>query len=314
MSTTTTVRQGDVKDRMNAFVDFFKSHGEASEPGPYLEALSGLPGDIKHLCGIVQGLVVHPAWISEYGVEIPRSRVLAEQQSRTVVEMLDTILELDPGPLTKARPPGLRIVGTCRNFSLLLCSILRARGVPARLRCGFAPYFSKDRFEDHWICEYWSEVDKYWVRVDPQLDAMQREALAIQFDSMDIPIDAYLYAGEIWVMCRRGRVEPELCGIYGLNGLGFIKGNIVRDILALNRIEAMPWDSGWGILGGGFPGDVDRDEMGYIDRLARCSANSLVHLAHSFFNDDDKIRFPEGWDLSMAPGLEQLMRTGENRQ
>jgi len=106
-----------------------------------------------------------------------------------------------------------------------------------------------------------------------------------------------------------GGVDPGHCGIYDLSGAGFIKGNVVRDILALNKVEAMPWDSGWGVLKNGDLGDVDRDELNYIDRLARCSSNSLVHLAHSFFRDDDRIRFPEGWDLSMAPRLDQLLTT-----
>ena len=70
----------------------------------------------------------------------------------------------------------------------------------------------------------------------------------------------------------------------------------------------MPWDTGWGVLGAGISVDIERDELGYIDRLARCSANSLVHLAHSFFKDDERIRFPEGWDLSMAPTIAQLRR------
>lgn len=291
---------------MNPFVEYFKSHGDLTQPGPYLGSLSDLPGNIEQLCRTVQGLIIHPAWVSRYGVDIPRDRVDSEQQCRTVVEILDSILDLHDGTLAEARPPQLRAVGTCRNFALLLCSILRTRGIAARLRCGFAPYFREDRYEDHWICEYWSDEGSYWVRVDPQLDAVQREALAIGFDPLDIPVDDYLYAGEVWVMCRRGRVDPDRCGIVDLSGLGFIKGNIVRDILALNRIEAMPWDTGWGILSAGISEEIERDELGYIDRLARCSANTLVHLAHSFFKDDERIRFPEDWNLSMAPTLEQL--------
>jgi len=292
---------------MNPFVEYFKSHGQISEPGRYGESLSRLPGDIEELCRIVQGLIIRPGWNSDYRASIPEDRVYSELQARTVVEILDTVQHLQGGSLAEARPPKLRAVGTSRNSALLLCSILRTQNVAARLRCGFAPYVRAGRFEDHWICEYWSDADKYWVRVDPQLDALQCQAFAVGFDPQDVPIDAYLYAGEVWVMCRRGRVDPDLCGNSDLRGLGFIKGNIVRDILALNKVEAMPWDSGWGIVGGGFSKDVERSQLSYIDRLARCSANSLVHLAHSFFADDERIRFPGGWDLSMAPTLRQLM-------
>ena len=33
--------------------------------------------------------------------------------------------------------PERRFVGNCRHFTVLLCAFLRARGVPARARCGF---------------------------------------------------------------------------------------------------------------------------------------------------------------------------------
>ncbi|WP_456781864.1 transglutaminase domain-containing protein [Bradyrhizobium sp. USDA 3315] len=38
---------------------------------------------------------------------------------------------------------------TCRDFSLMLCSVLRHHGVPARIRCGFGRYFAPHPFHDH---------------------------------------------------------------------------------------------------------------------------------------------------------------------
>lgn len=291
---------------MTPFVEYFKSFGEFSDPKYYKDQLLVFPDDPIDICKVIHGLIIHPFLTSKYGVKIDNDRVNTEQQARSVVEILDNIHRIQNAPLTQMRPPAMRTVGTCRNFSLLLCSVLRSKSVPARLRCGFATYFDQGPHVDHWICEYWSDTEKYWVRVDPQLDDLQVQELDIAFDPCDIPIDVYLYAGEAWVMCRRGRADPATFGVRDLSGLGFIKGNIVRDILALNKIETLPWDLGWGILGKNYLQDVDRAELGYIDRLARCSANSLVHLAHSFFRDDEKIRFPKGWNLSMAPTIAQL--------
>lgn len=293
---------------MTPFVEYFLSHSEFSDPGRFESALLELPDDPAEICRVIQGLLIHPSWIPSYEASIDEDRVYSEQQARRVVDIIHNLFTLKDAPLVEPRPAQQRAVGVCRNFSLLLCSTLRCKGVPARLRSGFAPYFDPGYFEDHWICEYWSASGQYWVRVDPQLDAVQRKILNITFDPCDIPVDAYLYAGEAWVMCRKGRADPADFGVRDLNGLGFIKGSIVRDILALNRIETLPWDLGWGILDKHYLSGVDRAELGYVDRLARCSANSLVHLAHSFFNDDDKIRFPEGWALSMAPTIGELMR------
>lgn len=291
---------------MTSFVEYFRSVVEISDPKQYRKTLMQLPDDPADICDAIQGLIIHPYWLEKYGAEIEDDRIKHELQARSVCDILDNIHQLQNIPLDKARPPSMRTVGTCRNFALLLCSILRSKNIAARLRCGFATYFEKQQYVDHWICEYWSDAEKYWARVDPQLDELQINTLNIKFDPCNIPIDAYLYAGEAWTMCRRERADPQAFGIREIRGLGFIKGNIVRDILALNKIETLPWDLGWGILYENYLDQIDRSEFGYVDRLARCSANSLVHLAHSFFLDDEKIRFPEDWSWARAPTFAEL--------
>ena len=291
---------------MTPFVEYFTLHGEFTDPKYYHDQLKTFPDDIGDICKVIQGLIIHPFLTAKYGVEINGERINTEQQARSVVEILDNVCRIQNAPLIEARPPLQRTVGTCRNFSLLLCSVLRSKEIAARLRCGFATYLEQHRYIDHWICEYWSEAKKAWIRVDPQLDDLQVQMLAIDFNPSSVPIDVFLYAGEAWIMCRKERADPDAFGILDLKGLGFIKGNIVRDVLALNKIETLPWDLGWGILDKNYLQQVDRGEFAYIDRLAKCSANSLVHLAHSFFRDDEKIRFPKGWNLSMAPTIAQL--------
>ena len=55
--------------------------------------------------------------------------------------------------------------GTCRDYALLMTSILRYRGIPARARAGFGKYFTKGRYEDHWVCEYWLTDEDRWVMI-----------------------------------------------------------------------------------------------------------------------------------------------------
>ena len=79
---------------------------------------------------------------------IDRSRANAELQARSVVDILDNIHRLEDAPLQPPQGPAdKRAVGVCRHFSLMLCSVLRSKGLPARIRCGFAPYFERHRFE-----------------------------------------------------------------------------------------------------------------------------------------------------------------------
>jgi hypothetical protein len=48
-------------------------------------------------------------------------------------QRLERILELDPAPLTVPRDPSERQIALCRDFAVFLTSILRHKGIPARL-------------------------------------------------------------------------------------------------------------------------------------------------------------------------------------
>jgi len=74
--------------------------------------------------------------------------------------------------------------------------------------------------------------------------------LGISFDPLDVPRDQFLTAGVAWQMCRTGQDNPDHFGIFNMRGLWFVRGNLVRDLLALNTIEILPWDV-WGVDGQG---------------------------------------------------------------
>ncbi len=157
------------------------------------------------------------------------------------------IVELDPRPLAAPRQPASRLVGNCRDFSLLLVGLLRHQGVPARARCGFGRYFLPDHYEDHWVGEYWNAAAGRWVLVDAQMDALQRGVLQLPFDPLDVPRDQFITGGHAWQLCRSGAADPETFGIHDMHGLWFVRGNVVRDVAALNKMELLPWDS-WGLV------------------------------------------------------------------
>ena len=43
-------------------------------------------------------------------------------------------------------------------------------------------------------------------------------------------------------MARNGVIEAQQCGIFEWRGWWFIWGNIIRELLAFNKIELLPWD------------------------------------------------------------------------
>src|SRR5690606_37876997 len=102
-----------------------------------------------------------------------------------------------------------RLIGNCRDFTVMLCAMLQHQGVPARARCGFGAYFLPNHYEDHWVCEYWNADQGRWILVDAQLDTLQQEALKIGFDTLDVPHDQFITGGKAWQMTRSGEADPH---------------------------------------------------------------------------------------------------------
>lgn len=228
-------------------LSYYRTPGPMTDAGDLAGLFEGMPGTVPELVTVVQGLLLHIFWAERYGVALPEERK-QEVQIRDVATKLARIRQLDERPLLAPRPLEGKLVGNCRDFAVLLCALLRHRGVPARARCGFGTYFLPGRYEDHWVCEYWDQGAGRWVMVDAQLDAFQREALEIRFDPLDMPPGQFVSGGQAWQMCRAGEVDPDLFGIFDMYGLWFVRGNLIRDFLALNKVEILPWDGGWGFL------------------------------------------------------------------
>ena len=221
---------------------YYGRQGPFTDPEEYASLFDGLPADVPALCRVVQGLVIHFLWAKAYGVAVTDER-RPEMEIRPVSRKLAHLVAGDSRPLGIARDAHARMLGTCRDFSVMLCGMLRHRGIPARVRCGFATYFQADQYEDHWIVQYWQPVERRWVMVDAQLDALQRDQLHVDFDTADLPEGRFLPAGRAWQMCRDRKADPEKFGILGMSGRWFVRGNVVRDLLALNKLEVSPWDT-----------------------------------------------------------------------
>jgi hypothetical protein len=246
-------------------VDAWRNPTAMSDAGSKARLFDGLPHDVGGLAKVVQGLLMHEHVAPAYGLTLSPEQH-AQAHVRGVQKILDCITRQDGRALATARPEGERVVGVCRHFTLLHVAMLRAQGVAARARCGFGAYFEKGKFVDHWVTEYWNETRRRWILVDPQIDERQRALFGVSFDTLDVPRDQFLVAGDAWQLCRKGQADPQAFGILHMHGLWFIAGNVIRDVAALNNREMLPWDV-WGAMR---PSDADLD-MSLIDRLAELS-------------------------------------------
>lgn len=258
---------------------FYAQPAPMTALGEHEAACAELPTDVAGLCGAVQGLLMHPFHAHRYGIAL-RPETEQELQNRSVREMLSSVRALDDRPLGEPRPPERRAAGNCRHFATLLTGLLRARGVPARARCGFGAYFTPERYEDHWICECWSAEQGRWVLADPQIDAIQREGMGIRPDTLDLGREDFWVAGQAWQRCREGQNDPLHFGIMNMWGLWFIRGNLLRDLASLRKIELLPWDD-WG-LASAEETELDEESWALLDEAAAaCGAvpPDWTHLA-----------------------------------
>jgi len=283
---------------------YYRRHGRITDPREEGGMLANLPLETDALRDVVQGLMVHIFWAQRHGLTLSPERQ-KEVQLRYVSDKLKQIRRLDGRPLVEPRPVEKRLVGNCRDISVMLCAMLRQQGVPARARCGFATYFLPNHFEDHWVCELWPG-SRRWVMVDAQLDALQRKILGIDFDPLDVPHDRFLTGGKAWQMCRAGKADPDAFGISDLHGLWFVRGNLVRDLAALNKVELLPWDT-WGLIEGR-DHDISRRDLSLLDRAAAlCQPNNdEFEEARSLYEGSEKLRVPRTIRTHLRTGVETV--------
>jgi hypothetical protein len=275
-------------------LNFYSRHSVMTAPGRYTPMFGELPSDVGELVRIIQGLCVYDVVAADfYGFPIPDERK-SEIHIRPIEKRLDRLLTLDNRPLSVARPVDKRVAGRCHQFMLLLVALLRAKGIPARARCGFGAYFNPPYFEDHWVCEYWNVNEERWVLVDPQFDEVWRQKLKISHDILDVPRSQFLVAADAWAQCRKGSAVASKFGISfaDLRGLWYIGGSLVRDMAALSRMEMLPWDV-WGAQPR--PNEVlHEDQLAFFDKLAALTREPDASFAEmrGLYDGDDHLHVP----------------------
>jgi hypothetical protein len=211
---------------MSEITNFYRRPGPTSGLGRHRELVIGLPADVGALGTIVRGLLVHNYAAAASGLPLPAER-MAHMQTVGAEAILDNVISLDPGPLGRQRPAERRMVGFCYHFALLHCALLRATGTPARARCGFAGYFEAGRWIDHWVTEYWDGDG--WRLTDPQTGRA-----GLTRDDFQDGVTA-------WNLCRGGASRPASYGNGALWGWDELRGSLINDVAALNKVEVSGW-------------------------------------------------------------------------
>ena len=243
-----------------------------------------VPAGPVAVCWPVHDLVIQPDQGRRHGLAEDR---FAENQIRPAARLLDVVTGLDPAPVDVPRPPEGRVVGTCRHFAVLACAFLRERGVAARVRCGFATYFQPGQGLDHWLVEY--SRDGRWVRLDPELLGS-----TVVDSPQELRPGQFLTGGEAWAAHREGRIDASTFGVYGTQNWGpaEIRGNAVRDLAALNKVEMLPWDE-WGRMTASYEGRTGTEYDRLIDAIAVVCAGDDLAAVTALYQSEDLAVPPE---------------------
>jgi transglutaminase superfamily protein len=211
---------------MSEITDFYRRPSPTSDLGRHRELVLDLPADAEALGTIVRGLLIHNFVAKIQGLQFSAER-MSSMETVGAEAILDNVMSLDPSPLDFKRPAERRMVGFCYHFALLHCALLRATGTPARVRCGFAGYFEARRWIDHWVIEYWDGDS--WRLTDPQIGRS------------DLTRDDFQNGLNGWKQCRGGVSTPALYGNGELWGWDELRGSLINDVAALNKVEVAGW-------------------------------------------------------------------------
>jgi hypothetical protein len=245
---------------------------------------------------VARGLVLHYRADNPAAHGIPEER-LSEVDSRYAETMLGRLFELERQPLTRERSPQTRLLGCCRDFTVLFLTMARHLGIPARARVGFANYFIPGFNVDHVVAEVWDAGEARWRLIDPELgDEHVDPNDGARVDPLDVPRDRFLVAGTAWQACRKGEADPETFLVHPeldeevTRGWPYLRHNLVHDLAALNKVEMILWDE-WGLME---QEHMSERELELLDRVAQTtlSGDTAFDELRRLFEADSRLRVP----------------------
>ncbi len=195
----------------------YRKTGTFTYAGAYGEYFRSLPDDLPALGRLVCGQVVHRVTLAQgntranagllYGdmERYPWHRMRCEDDLfLTAPAMAAELFRLDGRGFVPDRQVEHKLVVTCRYVSVLMGAILKAKGLPARSRAGFAPYFQEGVSMDHWINQVYSEKEGRWVTFDA--DGFYEEG-GMPLSQYDMPEGSFDWAAGAYLAVRRGESD-----------------------------------------------------------------------------------------------------------
>jgi hypothetical protein len=250
-----------------------------TDPGAARQAIDELPADIAALCQASSQLVFHYRAGGDFAANgVPAERT-SEIDTRYADAMLDRVLGRGEPALARARKAPDRVVGCCRDTTVLFLALARHKGIPARARVGFAAYFDPEWLIDHVVAEVWDELAGRWRLVDGEQDGTwEREVNGRPVNWLDLTEDQFITGPRAWQAVRAGTADPERFVVVPgideptIRSWPYIAHNAIHDLAALNKTEMILWDA-WGMQLRNGPGPIPDTDVALLDEICAVTAD-----------------------------------------
>jgi len=211
----------------SSILNFYRQYSSFTDPGEYEYLYENLPDSLPELCRLIKSQTIHPMGeLPSYRDQIPEERTNEYLKYPTVKSILEGLLSYDSSGLITNRKPADRLIIGCRHNSILLASILKYQGIPARVRCGHVTYLIPDFHASHTICEVWNENDKRWMLVDPSTNMV------------DFSREKFDFSNDLWLKMQNKEIDPNQYGFPGrYTGLVSIVGKVCTDLASILGTE-----------------------------------------------------------------------------
>lgn len=200
-------------------LEFYKKTSAYTNLGYYKDFAKNLPDDIEELCLLQRMQIIHPVAFKDKQIRMKKDCFWGDMTKVAITRLEDEedifptaqsilaeLLRKNPN-YYKNREAKDKIHITCRGQAILLTSILKAKGIPARARSGYAEYIHYDGiYYDHWITEYFDEKENRWKLVDADEHCPDHE---MGFDLNDIPYDKFLFGADAYLGIRKNKYIPN---------------------------------------------------------------------------------------------------------
>ncbi len=208
-------------------LNFYRQYSSFTDPGKFKYLYENLPDSLPELCSLIRSQFIHPyAELPKYREQIPKERWNESFKYSTVQTILEGLVTYNASGLIKDRKPEERLILGCRENAVLLASILKYRGIPARVRTGHVTYLRPGFHLSHTICEVWNDHENRWMLVDPSMV------------KIDFSREEFDFSHELWLKLQNKEIDPGPYGFPGrYSGFVSIVGKVCPDLASILGTE-----------------------------------------------------------------------------